>query len=202
MTQLIAAGLLAALLVSPQDAPLPAPRPGDVAQGADTALLRSVRRIANQLAQERGETFDRKPLAIRSPDVMASVVAEARAYRVVGPQRLEARGRAWNDIGFGGPASPTLLWLTLAQDLPGIDLDADGLRLLVSPNVLTDDDYGVEVDERIFVPDGRGGVREFRPDRADAANESIEPESGAAGISCSRPGCVPTNRCWRTTSCT
>lgn len=179
MTQSLAAGLLTALLVAFQDAPPPSPRPGGGTQDAD--LLRSVRRIANQLARARGETFDRKPVAIRSPDVMASVVAEARAYRVVGPQRLEARGRAWNDIGFGGPASPTLLWLTLAQDLPGIDLDVDGLRLLVSPNVLTGDDYGVQVDEVFFVPDGRGGMQEFRPDRPDAANESIEPESRAAG---------------------
>ena len=118
----------------------------------------------NASSRSRGESFERKPVAIRSPDAMAAIVAEARAYRAVGPQRLEARGRAWNDIGFGGPASPAMLWLTLAQDLPGIDLDPEGLRLLVSPNVLTGDDYGVEVDEKIFVPDGQGGVHELRPD--------------------------------------
>ena len=178
---LFTVGLLAASFVAPQDAPPPATPPGAAVETADTHLLRSVRRIADRLAQVRGETFDRKPLAIRSPDAMANVVAEARAYRVVGPQRLEARGRAWNDIGFGGPASPALLWLTLAQDLPGIDLDADGSRLLVSPNVLTEEDYGVEVDEKIFVPDGQGGVHEFHPDRADGTGEASEPGAGAAG---------------------
>ena len=181
MTHLATVGLLAASLVWPQDAPPPPPRPGGAVQGADMHLLRSVRRIVNQLAQVRGETFDRQPVVIRSPDAMANVVAEARAYSVVGPQRLEARGRAWNDLGFGGPASPTLLWLTLAQDLPGIDLDVAGLRLLVSPNVLTGDDYGVQVDEKIFVPDGHGGVQVFHPDRADEANDSSEPETGPAG---------------------
>lgn len=175
MTSLIVAGLLAAALGAPQDTP-----PDGAAPGSDANLLRSVRRIADRLAQTRGETFDRKPMAIRSPDSMASLVAEARAYRVVGPQRLEARGRAWNDIGFGGPASPTLLWLTLAQDLPGIDLDADGSRLLVSPGVLTGADYGVEVDEAIFVPDGEGGVHEFHPDRDDA-NEPDDAETLSAG---------------------
>jgi len=174
---LAVAGLLVASLAGP---PL-APAPGSAAKDVDTHLLRSVRRIVNHFGQVRGESFDRQPVVIRSPVAMANIVAEARAYRVVGPQRLEARGRAWNDIGFGGPASPALLWLTLAQDLPGIDLDADGLRLLVSPDVLTDDDYGVAVDEKIFVPDGLGGVHVLRPDGAGGANESSQAEAGPAG---------------------
>ncbi len=160
---LIVAGLIGAAMMAPQDdAALTTPaRP---AEATDTQLSRSVRRIADRLGQVRGEGFDREPVAIRSPDAMAGILAEARAYRTVGPRRLEARGRAWNDLGFGGPASPQLLWLTLAQDLPGIDLDVDGKRVLVSPGLLTDLDYGVETEEAIYVPDGQGGVHEFRPD--------------------------------------
>lgn len=173
MKHLVAAGLLAAALAAPQQTAPPT-------DGADANLSRSVRRIADQLAQVRGESFDRQPVAIRSPDAMASVVAEARAYREVGPRRLEARGRAWNDIGFGGPASPELLWLTLAQDLPGIDLDAEGSRVLVSPGVLTGDDFGVEVDEKIYVPDGEGGIHEFRPERDDTVNEAADPDGPPA----------------------
>ncbi len=172
-------GLLAAALVTSQQDAVPRAVPTDpVVAVADASLLRSVRRIVDRLAQARGETFDREPKAFRSPDAMASVVAEARAYRAIGPERLEARGRAWNDIGFGGPASPVLLWLTLAQDLPGIDLDVENSRLLVSPSVLTGDDYGVQVDETIFVPDGKGGVHEFHPDQTDVP---AEPEGQRAG---------------------
>jgi len=181
VTPLAAVGLLAALLAAPQEGPPPAALEEGGIERVDANLQRSVRRIAERFEQIRGESFDRKPQAIRSPDAMAGIVAEARAYRAVGPRRLEARGRAWNDIGFGGPASPALLWLTLAQDLPGIDFDPEGLRLLVSPNVLTGDDYGVEVDERIFVPDGQGGVYELRPDGTDAAKEAAAPESTSAG---------------------
>jgi hypothetical protein len=180
--QLVIAGLLAAALATPQQDTAPPAVPTERTLDAeDTNLLRSVRRIADRLAQARGETFDRKPEAIRSPDAMASIVAEARAYRAIGPERLAARGRAWNDIGFGGPASPVLLWLTLAQDLPGIDLDSMNSRLLVSPGVLTGDDYGVEVGEAFFVPDGEGGVHEFHPDREDDSVVPNNPDGQPAG---------------------
>ncbi|NIM00098.1 MAG: hypothetical protein GTN89_04060 [Acidobacteria bacterium] len=180
MIRFIVAGLLGAAMIAPQDDP-PAPEPARPNDGPDTQLSRSVRRISERLAQVRGEAFDRDPVAIRSPEAMATVVAEARAYRAVGPQRLEARGRAWNDIGFGGPASPQLLWLALAQDLPGIDLDVDGKRVLVSPRLLTDEDYGVETDEAIYVPDGQGGVHEFRPDRDAAQDRSDDPADPPPG---------------------
>jgi len=140
----------------------------------DPDLARSVRRIGEELAQARGEGFDRPPRAVRSPAVLTDIAVEARAYRTVGPSRLEARGRAWNDVGLGGPVSPQLLWLALARDLPGIDLDVDGARLLVSPTRLTDDDYGVTSDERLYVPDGEGTVHELRPEGAgtDVADDA------------------------------
>jgi len=179
LTTLVAVvGFMASLAVLQQEATAPTPRTDTSIETADKDLLRSIRRIADQLAQTQGEEFELEPMAVRSPDEVAGIAAEARAYRVVDPRRLEARGRAWNDIGFGGPASPTLLWLTLAQDLPGIDLDPHGRRLLVSPTLLTHTDYGAETDERIVVPDGRGGVHELRPDRSEGTEDS---EPDAAG---------------------
>ena len=142
----------------------------------DPDLVRSVQRIGNRWAQVRGEAFDRPPRVVRSPDEMTDVAVEARAYRVVPPQRLEARGRSWNDVGLGGPASPTLMWLTLAKDLPGIDLDPAAGRLLVSPTRLTEGDYGVTADHRIYVPDGTGTVHELRLDDADV--KDADPGSG------------------------
>jgi hypothetical protein len=130
----------------------------------DPDLARSVRRIGDLLAQTRGEGFDRPPGAVRSPAVLTDIAVEARAYRRVGPARLEARGRAWNDLGLGGPVSPQLLWLALARDLPGIDLDVDGSRLLVAPTRLTEHDYGVTADERLYVSDDEGTVHELRPE--------------------------------------
>jgi len=145
----------------------------------DSALTRSVRRIADRLAQVRGEGFDRPPVAIRSPDVMAETVAQARTYRIIPSQRLESRGRAWSDVGLGGTGSAQQLWIELAADLQGIDLDAEGQRLLVSPGRLRGEDFGGTTSDRLIVADGSGGVHEVDVEEGDAAGEveAMDPQA-------------------------
>lgn len=110
-------------------------------KGADLDLLREVREIAGRVERLRGQQFDRPPVAVRAPDPMREVAAEIRAYKLHSPARLEARGRAWADLGFSSPASPANVLRHLAADLEGIGFDAEANRLLVTPDRLTKDDF-------------------------------------------------------------
>lgn len=114
------------------------------AMGADLELLEAVRKIASDVTRLRGESFDRPPVAVRAPDEMREVSAEIRAFNVLSRERLEARGRAWADLGLGRTASPALLLKALAGDLAGIAFDPQGNRLLVAPDRLTKEDFGTE----------------------------------------------------------
>jgi hypothetical protein len=115
-------------------------------KGADLDLLSEVRRIGERVASLRGEAFRRPPLAVRVPEDMLEVAATIRAYSVLTPDRLEARGRAWADLGLGEVQTPSRLLVSLAADLAGIGFDPAGNRLLVTPDLLTVDDF--EPEER------------------------------------------------------
>ncbi len=110
-------------------------------KGADLGLLEDVRLIAERVEQFLGEKYDRKPVAVRVNEPMREVAATIRAQSVLSSARLEARGRGWSDIGLGGVRSPSRLLSVLAADLQGIGFDPDGNRLLVSPDLLTADDF-------------------------------------------------------------
>ncbi|HXV77931.1 MAG TPA: hypothetical protein VD788_16595 [Candidatus Polarisedimenticolaceae bacterium] len=110
-------------------------------KGADLSLLTSVREIAQRVEQQREQKFRSPPIAVRTPDHMREVAATIRALNVLERERLEARGRAWEDLGLGQPSSPERLYLLLAGDLAGIGFDPQGNRLLVAPEVLTDKDF-------------------------------------------------------------
>jgi hypothetical protein len=116
-------------------------------KGADLQLLSAVRTIAERIEELRGERFGRAPIAVRTPDHMREVAAEIRALNVLHRNRLEARGRAWADLGLGGPSSPGTVYITLAADLSGIGFDPEGNRLLVAPDRLTDQDFAPEEPE-------------------------------------------------------
>lgn len=110
-------------------------------KGADLDLLAEVRHIAEALETLRGQRFDRPPIAVRAPDEMRRVAAEIRALNVLHRDRLEARGRAWADIGLGQAATPAMLMTTLAADLQGVGFDPAGHRLMVSPDRLRADEF-------------------------------------------------------------
>lgn len=131
---------------APQEPPpAPAPRVAGGAtlklKGADVELLKAVRAIAGRVAVLRGEPFDRPPLAVRTPDDMRDAAATIRALNVLRRERLEARGRAWTDVGLGDGSSPRVLYQALAVDLAGVGFDPEGNRLLVAPDRLSWKDF-------------------------------------------------------------
>jgi len=103
-------------------------------KGADLQLLETVRAMSKRVERMRGEEFERPPVAVRTPDHMREVAATIRALNVLQRERLEARARAWTDLGLGGPGSPEAVYLALAADLAGIGFDPEGNRLLVAPD--------------------------------------------------------------------
>ena len=116
-------------------------------KGADLDLLADVRKIGESVAKLRGQSFERPPLAVRVPESMQQVAAEIRAYSVLPPERLAARGRAWADVGLGDAGTPEALLLLLAAGLDGIGFDPSGNRLLVGTQLLTVDDFEPKGDE-------------------------------------------------------
>jgi hypothetical protein len=126
-------------LATPQvEAQAPAP---PTLKGADLPLLEEVRRIAGNLEAIRGEKFARLPVAVRVHDDMRVVAADIRATNVLPAARLQARGRAWADLGLGGLETPAQLLHVLAADLEGIGVDPEGHRLLVAPDRLSLEDF-------------------------------------------------------------
>lgn len=116
-------------------------------KGADLELLNAVRAVSSEVERLRGQKYDRPPIAVRAPDIMRQVAAEVRSLNALPRERLDARGRAWAEIGLGSASSPELLLRTLAEDLGGVGFDAEGNRLLVSPEMLTFDDFSFKEDE-------------------------------------------------------
>jgi hypothetical protein len=145
VTRLRAAAPLAILLVVPlvglAETEKPAePKEGAV-RGADLPLLETVRGIAHQVERLREQKFVRPPVAVRAPDQMRQVTAEIRMLSALRRERLEARGRAWAELGFGSASMPREAYLALCADLEGIGFDPEGNRLLVAPERLADSDF-------------------------------------------------------------
>jgi len=97
--------------------------------------------IVSRIEALRGEKFSLHPIIERAPDGLREIAARSRASQVLSPERLAARGRAWSDLGLGGTSSPRNLLEFLAADLRGVGFDTRNLRMFLSPDVLTDDDY-------------------------------------------------------------
>ena len=106
-----------------------------------TLLIDEVQRIGARVELLRGESFARPLDAIRVPDDIREAAAEIRALNVLPRKRLQARDRAWSDLGLGGPDSARNLLLTLAADLDDIGLDPHGRQLLVSLDRLHSADF-------------------------------------------------------------
>ena len=135
----------------PETVPAEESKQSMILKGADLQLLGAVREISERVEAIRQQKFDRPPVAVRTPDHMREVAATIRALNVLRRDRLEARGRAWADLGLGAPSSPETLYIALAADLAGIGFDPEGNRLLVAPDRLTEKDFIAEsagIDDR------------------------------------------------------
>jgi hypothetical protein len=120
-------------------------------RGADLSLLHAVRKIAGRVSEIHGEPFDRPPLAVRATAELRQAAAEIRALDAVPRERLQARGRAWVDLGLGSSDSPAHVYAVLAADLDGIGFDPQGNRLLVDPERLTEADFEPDAGDKATV---------------------------------------------------
>jgi hypothetical protein len=111
------------------------------AEESSENLQEAVTGIVSQVETLRRQKFTHPPRIERAPAALRKIAADSRASQVLDPDQLAARGRAWSDIGLGGPASPANLLVFLAGGLGGVGFDAGNRRLFLSPDVLTDDDY-------------------------------------------------------------
>lgn len=118
-------------------------------KGADLTLLGDVREVAARVDALRGGGFARPPLAVRVPASVLDTVRETRVARVIAPERLAARGRAWADIGLGRESTPATLWRIAASDLRDIAFEPDSRRMLVTDAVLSQEDYRVQEGDEI-----------------------------------------------------
>jgi hypothetical protein len=140
---------LATLL--PQETPEP---PADASaqeatSGEDPALQHEVLRMSRQVEDLLAARFQIRPAAVRATAQARRIAAEARLAQAIPTQRLEARGRAWEDIGLGSREGPSRIYRLLAEDVDGVAVDAAGRRLLVDPDRLTVQDFtptGEETD--------------------------------------------------------
>jgi hypothetical protein len=125
----------------------PAGRPSSSIKGADMDLLRDVRELAGLVAEIRGRELKPPPVAVRADRESRRMIADVRARSLIPADRLEARGRAWSDLGLGDAGTLRRLWSTLAADLEGVASDPSMRRVLVDPERLTESDF-------IFVSEG------------------------------------------------
>jgi hypothetical protein len=147
ITALLLLAALQADVVPPSEPPSPSTeKPVLQVKGADIPLLEAVRTIASNVERLRGQKYDRPPIAVRAPELMRQLAGEIRILNTISRERLAARGRAWADIGLGGTSSPARLLRILSEDLAGVGFDAEGNRLLVSPELLTEEDFTFSED--------------------------------------------------------
>ena len=145
------------------------------AQTADLALLEAVREVGARLVRDGVPESD-PPLAVRA-DVATLAAASAARLRALGsPETLDARGRAWADLGLGVGDGPARLAEVLAADLDGLGIDHDGHRLLVAGDLLPEGDFAIfgpdDADAQLLLATG---VRPDEPVIAHALLHLLDP---------------------------
>lgn len=114
-------------------------------RGADLDLLEAVRDVERRVLKLVGREGKARALAVRADASARDAAAEAR--RAIAADRLDARSRAWVDVGFHERGAPARLYEVLSRDLGSIAIDVDGGRMLVDPAVLPESDFVLENDE-------------------------------------------------------
>jgi len=114
-----------------------------VAADADPGLQDELNALARKTAVLRGtaQGLEPPPVAERAPTELITTAAEIRAAGVIPLPVMKARGRAWADIGLGGPELPAKIFRSLGADLSGVGLDIEGNRLLIDVDRLSDSDF-------------------------------------------------------------
>lgn len=130
---LVALLVAGASTVPAQDDTTPEPR-------AEAELLGALGMVAERAAELRAQPI-RIPAAERADAATREAADASRANSIVSASRLEARGRAWIDIGLGSADDPGRLYRRLARDVDGVAIDVSAGAVLVDPAILTSDDF-------------------------------------------------------------
>lgn len=111
-------------------------------EGGDAQMSEEIQRIVSQVERMRGEKFSPSVSAARLPDDMKQIAAEIRAMSVLDDSRLEARGRAWVDLGLTPTVeAPRRLLATLSSDIRGVGADPQKAQLFIGPELLRPEDF-------------------------------------------------------------
>jgi hypothetical protein len=118
------------------------PQPGEppevvVEPGEDPALVQEVKRVSRRIEDLLGVSFASPPAAVRAHADLRQVAADIRLLTMLPRERLDARCRAWRDLGLGTGDSPARLYRILAADIEGVAVDPTRKRLLVDPDRLS-----------------------------------------------------------------
>jgi hypothetical protein len=166
--RVLASAMLVATCVAAQDSA----RPGTEAEtsatdaGTDAYLVQSVHAVGERVAGI--VQLSRLPtlVPVRADDGTRSAVTLAIAQRLLTSASAAARGRAWQDLGFGSGVEPQDLVVAIARDVPGMTLDVTGDRLLVDP-------------QRLLPEAGRGDP-DIDPDASILLTTGVAPDEPAA----------------------
>ncbi len=131
--------------------------PAAAAGSADLDLLTAVRAVGARLVQDGAPESD-PALAVRADATALADATAARLGALAPAEVLEARGRAWAEIGLGVGDGPARLARVLAADLAGVAVDVAGRRLLVAGDLLPADDFEVagpdDADAQVLLATG------------------------------------------------
>ncbi|MDH3590493.1 MAG: hypothetical protein OER88_01350 [Planctomycetota bacterium] len=116
-------------------------------EAPEDPLTRDVEALWTRIATLRNVDTLNRPSAVRAPEEARRAVAEIRAATWLDSARLEARGRAWSDLGLGTERSPERWLRAVAEDLGGAAWEPGAGRLLVDPETLTESDYTADGEE-------------------------------------------------------
>jgi hypothetical protein len=137
-------------------------------KSGDAYLDRSVRAVGDRVAAMVQLKQAPALQSVRADDGARSAEVSAKAQRLLDPDRVAARGRAWRDLGLGSGTEPRELIDALERDVPGMTIDAAGDRLLVDPGrMLPESGHGdpdVDPDSSILLATG------VAPDEPTAAH--------------------------------
>ncbi len=146
-------GLLLAIVLSSGAAGPPAPQgppAGETrpdAPAAESDLAEEARRVISRVEGIRSARFATAPVVERGTTQVRAEAVRRRLDAAIPPERLEARGRAWADLGLGAAASPRELLEKLAWDLGTMVFSpADG-KILVDPVTFPAEDFAPKEGE-------------------------------------------------------
>ena len=130
--------LLLALCATDSGAQATAPVEPEATAAAADSLREDVQEVVERVERIRGGKSPVTLQASRASTETREAMVESVVTNQITRAQLDARGRAWSDLGLGDKEAPLRILRLLTADLEVVTLDSGGTRLLVSQDVLVD----------------------------------------------------------------